>query len=92
MWTGSIEQALGLRATRGDEMASSATGSFLTARESEVLGWIQAGKNNWEISQILHISERTVKFHVANLCRKLGANTRAHAVAIGLQRGLLTMN
>ena len=74
-------------------MASgTATGPFLTVRESEVLAWIKAGKNNWEISQILHISERTVKFHVANLCRKLGANTRAHAVAIGLQRGLLTMD
>ena len=67
-------------------------GSSLTARESEVLGWIKAGKNNWEISEILHISERTVKFHVANLCRKLGANTRAHAVAIALQRGLLAVD
>ena len=71
---------------------TSAMGSSLTARESEVLGWIKAGKNNWEISEILDISERTVKFHVANLCRKLGANTRAHAVAIALQRGLLPVD
>ena len=61
----------------------------LTARELEVLDWVKAGKSNWDISVILSISERTVKFHIANICSKLGATTRAHAVAVALQQGLL---
>ena len=63
----------------------------LTPREIEVLQWVRAGKSNWEISAILSISERTAKFHLANVCGKLGASTRAHAVAIAMQQGLLSV-
>lgn len=38
---------------------------------------------------ILGISERTVKFHVGNIMQKLDATTRAHAVAIALEQGLV---
>lgn len=61
----------------------------LSDRELEVLKWIKIGKTNWEISQILHISERTVKFHIANAMEKLNASTRAHALAIALKQGLI---
>ena len=58
---------------------SSAEG--LTPRENEVLRWVGEGKNNWEIGSILSISERTVKFHLANIFRKLDVLNRAQAVA-----------
>ena len=63
----------------------------LTPKEIEVLNWVKLGKCTWDISVILSISERTVKFHVKNILRKLGATTRAHAVAKGLEFGIIYM-
>jgi len=54
----------------------------LTEREMEMVRWIKDGKTNWEISMILNISERTVKFHIDNIKNKLGAVSKFHAVAI----------
>ncbi len=61
----------------------------LTPKEIEILIWVKEGKTNWEIAQIQKISERTVKFHIGNILQKLGASTRAHAVSIALERGLV---
>lgn len=61
----------------------------LTARELEVLRLIREGHRNKQIAARLSIVEGTVNFHIKNLVDKLGANDRAHAVAIALQRGLL---
>jgi LuxR family quorum sensing-dependent transcriptional regulator len=61
----------------------------LTEREREVLCWVAAGKTAWEIGEILHIAKRTVDEHVCTVCRKLGAGTRAHAVAIAIRDRLI---
>lgn len=61
--------------------------STLSKREREIVAWVKAGKTNWEISMILNISERTVKFHVQNIERKLEAVNKAHAVAILMEQG-----
>ena len=61
----------------------------LSKREREIVSWVKAGKTNWEISMILNISERTVKFHVQNIERKLEAVNKAHAVAILMEQGRL---
>lgn len=61
----------------------------LSPREKEVLGWIKEGKTSWEISAILFISERTVNFHVRNILEKVHAVTRAQAVAIAIEEGLI---
>lgn len=58
--------------------------SALTGRERQILQWMSAGKTNWEIAQVLHISENTVKNHVQRILIKLKVNTRAQAVAKGL--------
>ena len=58
-----------------------ATPINLTFRERESLGLVADGKTDGEISTILGISEGTARFHVDNARRKLGAATRAHAVA-----------
>ncbi|MBI5328091.1 MAG: autoinducer binding domain-containing protein [Deltaproteobacteria bacterium] len=59
----------------------------LTPREAEIIQWIKDGKTNWEISVILNLSERTVKFHIENIKNKLNATNKAHAVAIALEQG-----
>lgn len=51
----------------------------LTHREREVLKWVSVGKSDWAIGEILSISERTARAHVANAARKLNAPTRAAA-------------
>ena len=61
----------------------------ITIREKQVLNWVKHGKTTWDISMILDISERTVKFHVDNIMRKLDAVSRTHAVAIALAEGLI---
>lgn len=61
----------------------------LSPREREVLRWISCGKNSWETSAILGISENTVVFHINNIKQKLDAVNRLHAVAIALEQGLI---
>ena len=64
-------------------------GFALTTREIEVLNWIKEGKSSWDISAILNCSKRVVDFHVNNLKKKLNAVSRAQAVAVGLNAGII---
>jgi DNA-binding NarL/FixJ family response regulator len=59
----------------------------LTDRERQVLRLL--GHSNKEIAAELKISERTVKFHVTSIFNKLGADSRAQAVAIAAEQRLL---
>ncbi|WP_337187604.1 helix-turn-helix transcriptional regulator [Phenylobacterium sp.] len=59
----------------------------LTSRERDALTWVAEGKSDWEIGVILGLSETTVRFHVDNARRKLGAVNRVHAVAKLLAAG-----
>lgn len=63
-----------------------ADGASLTAREYEVLRLVTAGESNQAIALQLGISANTVKFHVSNLLRKVGARTRAELTALTLSR------
>jgi DNA-binding NarL/FixJ family response regulator len=63
----------------------------LTQREHEVLELVASGLSNRAIGAALGVSEHTVKFHVRSLLDKLGADTRADAVAKAARRGLLTL-
>ena len=60
-----------------------------TGRELQVLQLIADGLANREIGGRLFLSEETVKSHVRHLLAKLHARSRAHAVAVGLRRGLV---
>ncbi|MBT2441040.1 helix-turn-helix transcriptional regulator [Streptomyces sp. ISL-36] len=51
-------------------------------RELEVLTHLALGHRNRQIAQELHISESTVKFHVANILTKLGVGSRGEAAAL----------
>jgi len=74
------------------ELADHATDDELTPREIDVLRLIASGNANKQIADQLSIGEGTVKSHVANILSKLGANDRAHAVTIGLKRGIIQLD
>ena len=67
-----------------------APGQAPTPREVEVLCLMSEGLANREIGNRLFLSEETVKSHVRHILAKLEARSRAHAVAVGFRRGLLT--
>jgi DNA-binding NarL/FixJ family response regulator len=73
------------------QLAEHATDDELTSREMDVLRLIAAGNSNKLIADQLSIGEATVKSHVTNILSKLGANDRAHAVTIGLKRGIIEL-
>ena len=56
----------------------------LSNREREVLQWAAVGKSDWEIGEILSISEKTVNAHIENVKRKYGVTSRIHAVVKGM--------
>lgn len=60
-------------------------GTPLTDRERQVLTLIAAGCADKEVSTRLYLTQNTVKTHVRRLCARLGARSRAHAVAIALR-------
>ncbi|HLZ68813.1 MAG TPA: AAA family ATPase [Dehalococcoidia bacterium] len=61
----------------------------LSARESEVLRLLAAGRSNAEIAAALVLSVHTVERHVANLYGKIGAHGRADATAYAVRRDLV---
>jgi DNA-binding NarL/FixJ family response regulator len=63
----------------------------LSPREGEVLRHVAAGLTNKAIALRLGISEHTVKFHLGSAMSKLGAASRAEAVAVAIRRGLISV-
>lgn len=61
--------------------------SELTGREREVISLIALGLRGGEIAERLYLSPETVKTHAQNAMEKLGAHTRARAVAVALVTG-----
>lgn len=76
-----------------ERMTSSSASALepLTEREREVLQFMAQGLQNKEIANQLHISERTVKFHVSAVLAKLGAGNRTEAVRMAVQHGLIQL-
>jgi DNA-binding NarL/FixJ family response regulator len=64
---------------------------LLTPREHDVLRLLARGLQNKEIARDLHISERTVKFHVTALLHKLNAGNRTELVTLAAQQGLVRL-
>lgn len=75
---GAANPRVGLRAVREP-----------SAREREILALLADGATDGQIAARLELSPATVQTHVRNAKAKLGARTRAQAVAVALQRGLI---
>jgi PAS domain S-box-containing protein len=63
----------------------------LTPREREVVGLLAIGRTGEEIAEELVISPETVRIHVRNARRRLGARTRAQAIALALRAGQIQL-
>lgn len=61
----------------------------LTHRETQILAMIGRGLTNKQIAAGIAVSENTVKTHIKNLFRKIGASGRADAVSVAIHRGLV---
>jgi two-component system, NarL family, response regulator LiaR len=78
-------QILIQKAIIGDEVIEP-----LTDREMEVLVLMVKGLNNTEIADRLFVSRSTIKFHVSSILSKFHAVSRTEAVAMAVQKGLVT--
>ena len=59
----------------------------LSPRESEIVRLIVQGRSNQELADELYLSINSVKTYIRSAYRKIGAASRAHAVAWGIQHG-----
>ena len=73
------------------EAADHPPAEALTPREIDVLELLAEGLSNKGIARRLGISDQTVKFHVASITGKLGAQSRTAAVRLAVRRGLITL-
>jgi two-component system, NarL family, response regulator DevR len=80
----------GLHGARGTVPVATAAGDVtrLTRRELDVLRLVE-GRSNREVARLLWVTDETVKFHLANVYRKLGVSSRAEAVSWARAHGLL---
>jgi DNA-binding NarL/FixJ family response regulator len=74
-----------LSSTQGRRLRADSP-SELSRREQEVLAGLLENLANKEVADRLHISERTVKFHVSNLLAKFGVRRRADLILLCYQR------
>ena len=65
--------------------------ALLTPREVDILTCLSEGLSNKEAARRLGISAHTVKFHLESVFAKLGATSRADAVARGLRGGMIEL-
>ncbi|MFL4909955.1 response regulator [Streptomyces sp. MMS24-I2-30] len=66
-----------------------APGTALTRRETEVLTLVAEGLSNQAVGRRLHLTEATVKSHLAHVFTKLGVESRTAAVATATDLGLI---
>jgi DNA-binding NarL/FixJ family response regulator len=64
-------------------------GTALTRRETEVLALVAEGLSNQAIGARLHLTEGTVKSHLARIYLKLGVDSRTSAVATATNLGFI---
>lgn len=84
-WSAAVASKLAAWAVRPPPAGSAGD---LTEREIDVLRLLARGWDNQRIGQALHISERTVRFHLRNIYDKIGTHTRAEAAVWAARRGL----
>jgi transcriptional regulator EpsA len=69
---------------------SARSDDILNVRQKEILWWINEGKTNWEIAQILKITQKSVKYHIEQIFAKLEVRNRTQAVSKAIFLGILS--
>ncbi len=64
-------------------------GTYLTARERQILNWMREGKSTNDMSSILGLSQDTVKYHLKKIYLKLNVCSRAQAIAVAMSNNLI---
>jgi len=89
-----IQEALtrdrALRGARGERQRIAKCLATLTGRERQVLEQIVAGRLNKQIAAELGTAEKTIKFHRANLMRKMGVRVVADLVKLAERAGVVS--
>jgi len=85
------ERRIGARRLIEDAIASRGDLPWLSLRERDVLNLVARGLSDKEIATQMGVSTATVNTHLRHVYAKLRANNRAHAVAIALRYGVLTL-
>ena len=89
LYAGSLAELLARQTPVKRSEVTSRTGvDTLTKREREVAGLAAQGYTAREIGAQLHIGERTVETHVANVCSKLGLKAKVELVRSASRLGL----
>jgi len=60
----------------------------LTLRELEILRLVADGRTNREVARAAWVTEQTVKYHLANIYRRLGVRNRGEAIAWAVEHGV----
>ena len=63
----------------------------LSARQAECLRRIASGETSSQIAEALNLSRHTVDHYIGGACDRLGAKSRAHAVAIAMVHRLISL-
>ena len=71
------------------EQGQGSASKALSAKEIEVLRWVQEGKTTDEIAVILGKSKWTAKYHINNILHKLNATNRASAISTAIGMGVM---
>lgn len=79
------------RQTQPAPTPSAAGGPRPTERQLQMLAMAARGMTHREISRHMHLSDMTVKTHMANAVKRMRAVSRTHAVAIALANGWITL-
>jgi DNA-binding NarL/FixJ family response regulator len=75
-----------------DSVADAPRRCRLTRREIGILRIVAEGRSNREVAKLLWVSDQTVKFHLANIYKKLGVRNRVEASAWAVSRGLVQVD
>ena len=81
-----------IRSAIADKRSEASSGTprcRLTRREIGILRLVAEGRSNREVAKLLWVSDQTVKFHLANIYKKLGVRNRVEASAWAVSRGLV---
>jgi pimeloyl-ACP methyl ester carboxylesterase/DNA-binding CsgD family transcriptional regulator len=84
-----FDEFIGQAATEADYVTSDASFGPLTARERDILCHLARGLSNAEIAKRLFISEKTVRNHVTSIFSKLNVDSRAKAIVLARETGLV---
>jgi DNA-binding NarL/FixJ family response regulator len=87
-WTQCKQEVLAFTGLERGQVQSDIAAA-LPPRERDVLTRIAAGCTNIEIGRRLFISEKTVRNHVTRIFEKLGVRSRAQAIVLAKDKGLL---